>query len=290
MLADEPAPRVPPCTEAELDALARLCRGRRVVVLSGAGCSTESGIPDYRGDGTRARARNPIRFSTYVDDAGARARYWARAMIGWPKLRAARPNPAHQALAALEQAGAITAVITQNVDRLHQAAGSREVIELHGALAEVRCLRCDAIEARDALQARLQALNPGWLEHDAALAPDGDADLEVSLADSLADFTVADCRRCAGLLKPNVVFFGEQVPQARVDRAYAQVADAERLLVLGSSLAIFSGLRFVKRAVQGGVPVAIVNVGPTRADAQAALKLEARLGELLPRLERRLVG
>jgi NAD+-dependent protein deacetylase sirtuin 4 len=284
VLADEPVPQVPPCTEAELEGLARLCRGRRVVVLTGAGCSTESGIPDYRGDGTRARARNPIRFNTYVDDPSARTRYWARAMIGWPKLRAARPNATHQALAALEQRGAITGLITQNVDRLHQAAGSREVTELHGALAEVRCLRCHALESRDALQARLLALNPRWLAHEAALAPDGDADLEVSLA----NFAVADCQACAGLLKPNVVFFGEQVPQARVDHAYAQVAAAELLLVLGSSLAVFSGLRFVKHAAKAGLPVAIVNVGPTRADQQATLKLEARLGELLPRLVARL--
>src|SRR5690606_28143832 len=160
-----------PCDDAEIEALAALARGRRVVVLSGAGCSTESGIPDYRGEGTRARARNPIRFAAYVDDPAARTRYWARAMIGWPRFRAARPNLAHRALAALEQAGVVTGLITQNVDRLHHAAGSREVIELHGALAEVRCLGCGRIEPRDDLQARLERLNPGWLDHQAALAP-----------------------------------------------------------------------------------------------------------------------
>ncbi|MFO7564690.1 MAG: NAD-dependent protein deacetylase [Enhygromyxa sp.] len=282
-MSEQHAPRVPPCTAAELDALAGLCRDRRVVVLSGAGCSTESGIPDYRGEGTRARARNPIRFDAYVRDPAARTRYWARSMIGWPRFRAAQPNPAHRALAALEQAGVVTSVITQNVDRLHQAAGSRRVIELHGALAEVRCLRCARLEARDDLQERLEQLNPTWCDHEAALAPDGDADLEVSQG-----FRTADCRACAGLLKPNVVFFGEQVPQPIVDQAYAQVAEAELLLVLGSSLAVFSGLRFVRRAHASGIPVAIVNVGPTRARGLAALEVEARLGELLPRLASRL--
>lgn len=248
------------------------------MVLSGAGCSTESGIPDYRGEGTRAR--NPVRFAAYVNDPVARTRYWARAMIGWPKLRAAQPNPAHRALAALEQAGVVTALITQNVDRLHHAAGSRRVIELHGALAEVRCLSCGELESRDDLQARLEQLNPGWLDHEAALAPDGDADLEVSLT----RFRTADCRACGGLLKPNVVFFGEQVTQSIVDDGYACVAAAELLLVVGSSLAVFSGLRFVKRAHGSGIPVAIVNVGPTRAEGLATLEIEARLGELLPRL------
>jgi NAD-dependent SIR2 family protein deacetylase len=268
----------------QLDALARLLRGRQVVVLSGAGCSTESGIPDYRGEGTRARARNPIRFQHYVADSSARARYWARAMIGWPKFRTARPNPCHVALAQLERAGRVSGLITQNVDRLHQAAGSERVIELHGALAQVRCLRCGALETRDDLQTRLERLNPDWLEHEAALAPDGDADLEVSLA----EFRVADCRACAGLLKPAVVFFGEQVPQAIVDRAYAEVDEAEVLLVVGSSLAVFSGLRFVKRAEARQLPVAIVNLGPTRGDAIASLKIDARLGELLPELVTRL--
>jgi NAD+-dependent protein deacetylase sirtuin 4 len=271
-------------SDSLLDALVDACRGRRVVVLSGAGISTESGIPDYRGEGTRARARNPIRFDTYVRDPAARTRYWARSMIGWPKLAAARPNPAHEALAALEQAGLVTGLITQNVDRLHHAAGSREIIELHGALAEVRCLACGRLEPRAALQARLVAQNPGWLAHEAALAPDGDADLEVSLA----QFRVADCEACGGLLKPAVVFFGEQVPQAVVDRGYAKVADAELLLVLGSSLAVFSGLRFVRRAHAAATPVAIVNLGPTRGDPLAQLKIDAPLGQLLPQLRARL--
>lgn len=265
--------------DAPLAALVDLCRGRRLLALTGAGCSTESGIPDYRGEGTRARARNPIKFDAYVGDAAARTRYWARAMIGWPRFSAARPNPAHRALATLEDRGLLSGLITQNVDRLHQEAGSREVVELHGALAEVRCLSCGAIEARAELQERLRVLNPGWLAHEAQLAPDGDAELEPP-----ADFRVADCLRCGGLLKPNVVFFGESVPAATVERGYAMVEAAEVLLVLGSSLAVFSGLRFVKRAATRGVAVAIVTLGPTRGDPLASLRVEGRLGELLPGL------
>ena len=249
-------------------------------MLTGAGCSTESGIPDYRGEGTRARARNPVRFDVYVGDPNARARYWARAVLGWPSFQAARPNRGHDALARLEHAGLVRAVITQNVDRLHHAAGSREVLELHGALAEVRCLSCGAIESRADLQARLLALNPDWLTHEAALAPDGDADL----LGSTLEFRVADCLVCTGALKPNVVFFGEQVPLAVVERGYAMVDEAELLLVLGSSLAVYSGLRFVKRTAARGLPIAIVNIGPTRGDSLATLKLEAPLGELLSQL------
>ncbi|PRP91976.1 NAD-dependent protein deacetylase [Enhygromyxa salina] len=259
-------------------------RGRHVVALTGAGCSTESGIPDYRGEGTLARARRPVRFEVYAADPVARARYWSRAVVGWPRFCAAPPNAGHRALARLERAGIVRAVITQNVDRLHQAAGTREVVELHGALAEVRCLACGALEGRAELQERLLGLNPGWLDHEAEIAPDGDADLETSLA----EFHVAGCRRCAGVLKPNVVFFGEQVPAAIVERAYALVESAELLVVLGSSLTVFSGLRFVRRAEALGTPIAIVNVGPTRGDALASLKIEARLGELLPRLAERL--
>lgn len=272
--------------QTDFDALVSLCRGRRILALTGAGCSTESGIPDYRGEGTRTRARNPMRFDAYVADPQSRARYWARAVLGWPSFSAARPNRGHEALARLEHAGLVHAVITQNVDRLHHAAGSREVVELHGALAEVRCLACNAIEARNDLQARLLAQNPGWLTHEAALAPDGDADLDISLA----EFRVVDCRVCAGVLKPNVVFFGEQVPAVIVEQSYALVDEAEVLLVLGSSLAVFSGLRFVRRAAARGMPIAIVTLGPTRGDSLATIKLEAPLGELLSRLAESVLG
>lgn len=285
-MAIELVPRLAPASTEQLHALTELCRGRRLVALTGAGCSTESGIPDYRGHGTRERARNPIRFAAYVGDPSARARYWARSAVGWPKISASRPNAAHAALARLQRDGALTGLITQNVDRLHQAAGSEPVVELHGALAEVRCLRCNTIESRRSVQARLRELNPRWaFDEDVELAPDGDAELEPR-----AVFRVADCQACGGLLKPNVVFFGEQVSQAVVDRAYGLVDRAEVLLVLGSSLAVFSGLRFVRRAAKAGTPVVIVNGGPTRGDALATVTICARLGEVLPRLADALAG
>lgn len=271
-------PETPPATAA-LDALADLLRGRRVAVLSGAGCSTESGIPDYRGPETRRRARNPVQYQAFMTDPGARVRYWARSTVGWPRFRQARPNAGHAALAHLEAAGVVYGVVTQNVDRLHQAAGSRRVVELHGALAEVRCLTCGALSSREAHQRRLAALNPGWAPRTAELAPDGDAELG-----DVAGFLVPACRDCGGVLKPNVVFFGESVPRATVEAAYALVAEADVLLVVGSSLAVYSGYRFVRWAAQAARPVAIVTLGATRGDALATLRVEARLGEALPRL------
>lgn len=265
----------------DLAPLLELLRGRSVVTLTGAGCSTESGIPDYRGPGTRERARNPIQFRQFMRDARGRQRYWARSVVGWPRMASARPNAAHHALAALEGAGLLRGVITQNVDRLHHAAGSRRVVELHGALAEVVCLDCRAVESRAALQERLLALNPGWADRPAELAPDGDADL---FAAAVERFVVADCVACAGVLKPRVVFFGEGVPRPVVDDAFALLEEGEVLVVIGSSLAVFSGLRFVRRAAQRGMPIAIVNMGETRGDPHATLRVEARAGELLPRL------
>ena len=270
-----------------VDAIAELLRGRRVVVRAGAGVSTESGIPDYRGAG-RSPCRS-IQFREFTGSAAVRARYWARSAAGWPLLQEARPNPAHLALAALEAAGAAAGVITQNVDGLHAAAGSREVVELHGALARVRCLDCGATCARTAMQARLLAANPGLPLADARsslrTAPDGDADL--SDAD-VAGFAVPACLPCGGVLKPDVVLFGESVPAGITARAWALFDRAEVLLVTGSSLAVFSGYRFVVRAAERGVPVAIVNLGPTRGDAVAAAKVEASLGTALPALARAL--
>lgn len=273
-----------PEPDAELDALLALLRGRQVVVLAGAGCSTESGIPDYRGPGSVAR-RAPIQYRAFVSDALARRRYWARSVVGWPRFSAARPNAAHRALADLEARGTVIGVITQNVDRLHQAAGSRAVVELHGALAEVRCLACGALEAREVLQRRLLRANPGFRVDGVELAPDGDAELQPDL---VAGFCTANCACCGGMLKPNVVFFGESVPQIVVDAAYALLSKAEVLLVIGSSLAVFSGYRFVRRAAQNGVPIAIINLGATRADDLADVRVEARLGQALPRLARAL--
>lgn len=253
-----------------------------MVTLTGAGCSTESGIPDYRGPGTARRARNPIQYRAFADSAAIRQRYWARSFVGWPRMSAARPNPAHLALAALERAGHLRGIITQNVDRLHHAAGSKRVIELHGALAEVRCMGCSRIESRHALQQRLAAANPGWTAtHDIEQAPDGDAEL----ADGAVErFRVLACIACDGVLKPHVVFFGENVPRAVVDTAWALLDEAEVLLVVGSSLTVFSGFRFVRRAAERNLPVAIVNLGATRGDDLARIRVDAHAGEALPRL------
>ena len=263
------------------DELVRLLDGRRVCVLTGAGISTDSGIPDYRGPLTRAKARNPIQHRAFVTDPATRARYWARSVLGWPRFRAFEPNATHHAFAALERAGRLTGLLTQNVDRLHTKAGSRDLIELHGALAEARCLDCGALEDRDALQQRLLVLNPmaDRLAH--TLAPDGDADLDPA---AVAGFRVAGCVACGGVLKPDVVFFGDNVPKPRVEEAFARLDAADALLVAGSSLAVFSGYRFVLRAAARGIPVAIVNLGESRGDEHATLRIDAPVAEVLPRL------
>lgn len=266
----------------ELDALLELLRGRRTVVLAGAGCSTESGIPDYRGPESIQRPRKPVQYQEFVRSEAARVRYWARATAGWPRIACARPNAAHHALARLEDAGAVAGIITQNVDGLHHAAGSRRVVELHGTLAAVRCLGCGDAVPRDRFQSALQALNPDaaiWAAAEAA--PDGDAELP---AGAVERFRVPGCERCGGVMKPDVVFFGENVPRERVDAAWRLFEDGEVLLVAGSSLTVYSGRRFIYRARDQGVPVAVVNLGPTRADDVAAAKVEGRLGHVLPRL------
>jgi NAD-dependent deacetylase sirtuin 4 len=268
-------------TANALEDLEALLRGKRLAVLTGAGISTESGIPDYRGPETRRRARQPIRFQEYAASAEGRARYWARSMLGWPRFSSAEPNAGHRALAMLEHAGHLSGLITQNVDRLHRAAGSCRVVELHGALAEVHCLRCDYSEARAELQTRLETLNPQLVNARAEQAPDGDADLAPSL---LADFRVANCLACDGLLKPNVVFFGESVPQRTVADAFSIVDAADALLVVGSSLAVYSGYRFVQRAQARGLPIALINLGETRADTIAHVRVERKIGEVLPAL------
>ncbi len=264
-----------------VQALAELLHGRRVVALVGAGCSTASGIPDYRGPETRRRARNPIQIQAFLGDDAGRQRYWARAVVGWPRFRASRPNAAHQALAALEHAGALCGLITQNVDRLHHAAGSRRVVELHGALHEVVCLGCGHTEPRDVLQERLLALNPGWDAARVEAAPDGDAELPLEL---VAEFRVAGCERCDGVLKPKVVFFGENVPPDVTTRAWSLYEEGDALLVVGSSLTVFSGYRFVRRAAKDGIPVALVNLGATRGDPLASLRVDDRVEAVLPAL------
>jgi NAD-dependent SIR2 family protein deacetylase len=263
----------------DVGALIALLEGRRLVALTGAGCSTESGIPDYRGEG-RSGPKNPIMHDAFLRRPEVRRRYWARATVGWARFRGARPNAAHGALAALEAAGALAGVITQNVDRLHTAAGSRRVVELHGALDEVRCLDCGTVEPRTSVHGRLLDANPGWLARVTGDArPDGDADLS---EDAVTDLRVVGCRACAGVLKPDVVFFGGSVPPATLDAAWALFAEAEALLVVGSSLTVWSGYRFVRRACEDGVPVGVVNLGPTRADAEVAVRVAARAGDVLP--------
>ncbi len=274
-------------TEDALHRLVELARGRRVVALTGAGVSTESGIPDYRSPAALERPRHPIHGPDFIRSATVRRRYWARAFVGWPRFRLAEPGPAHHALAALERHGTLAGIVTQNVDRLHRSAGSRDVIELHGALAEVVCLECGVLENRDAVQARLHASNRALVAHSADVAPDGDADLPPELVD---DFAVVACEACGGVLKPRVVFFGENVARAVVDAAYALVESAELLLVVGSSLAVFSGYRFLVRAAEREIPIAIVNRGPVRGEERATLKVEASTGETLAALERSLRG
>lgn len=266
-----------------IDRLCALVRGKTVVALTGAGLSTESGIPDYRSPAALARPRRPIHGPEFARSEAVRRRYWARSALGWERMRRAEPNDGHRALAMLERSGVVVHVITQNVDRLHRKGGSHKVTELHGALAEVGCLACGAVEDRDALQERILVLNPGWTSRDAPTAPDGDADLP---AERVERFVVPPCTRCGGVLKPRVVFFGDNVPRAVVDEAFGATDAAEVLLVVGSSLAVYSGYRFLRRAVERGTPVVIVNRGPVRGEEHAALKIDAGTGATLDGLVR----
>jgi NAD-dependent SIR2 family protein deacetylase len=245
-------------------------RHSRLFILTGAGCSTESGIPDYRdADGGWKRAA-PVMFQAFMGAPAARQRYWARSLVGWRRLRAALPNDAHRALARLQHQDRVAQLVTQNVDRLHQAAGSSEVIDLHGRIDQVCCMRCQQRQSREDLQADLVRLNPDWAYLDAMQAPDGDADLEHQ---DFSRFQVPACRLCGGVLKPDVVFFGEQVPPDRVRRSMAQLLQADAMLVVGSSLMVYSGYRFAQAAALAGKPIAAVNLGRTRADALLAVKV-----------------
>lgn len=262
-------------------------RSRRLVVLTGAGCSTRSGIPDYRSPGGAWSRHKPIYYSSFVRSAAVRTFYWARSYRGWPRFAAATPNAAHKALATLEQHGHVHQLITQNVDDLHQEAGSRAVVQLHGRNRVVVCLDCRSEFSRGDVQERLASLNRGWLgevgwDHlradEADFAPDGDAAVGEAL---VRDFRVAECERCGGVLKPNVVFFGESVPAVKVRVAMDRVDECDALLVVGSSLTVWSGFRFVRRAADRGIPIAIVNLGPTRGDELASLKVDAECGDTL---------
>nr|WP_240918712.1 NAD-dependent protein deacetylase [Rhodococcus sp. 14C212] len=259
-----------------------LLDGRRLCVLTGAGISTDSGIPDYRSPG--APPRNPMTYQQFVGDPEFRRRYWARNHVGWRHMDSARPNAGHRALAALERRGTVLGVLTQNVDLLHTKAGSRRVIDLHGCYAQVRCLACDHRISRFTLAERLTAANPGFLERvrgtsGLEVAPDADA-----VVDDTGSFRMVDCERCGGMLKPDIVYFGESVPRERVDRAFALVEAAEALLVVGSSLTVMSGLRFVRHAAKRRMPVAVVNRGVTRGDPLATVKVDAGCSEVLTAL------
>jgi NAD-dependent SIR2 family protein deacetylase len=253
-------------------------RHSRLFLLTGAGCSTESGIPDYRdADGAWKRPQ-PVTFQAFMGDAHTRRRYWARSLAGWSRFGHASPNEAHHALARLEQQGRTRMLVTQNVDGLHQLAGSAEVIDLHGRLHQVRCMTCERRAPRAQLQERLLDLNPGWRRLDAGAAPDGDADLDGM---DFSTFQVPSCEHCAGVLKPDVVFFGESVPAARVQAAMLALREADAMLVVGSSLMVYSGYRFAQMAAKAGKPIAAVNIGRTRADALLALKVDQSCAQAL---------
>jgi len=267
--------------EDRLAALAGLIASGGVAILSGAGLSTESGIPDYRGPTGLARRAQPMTYQTFTGSAAARQRYWARSHLGWGQVARAEPNSGHLAVAELERRGQLTGIITQNVDGLHQAAGARQVTELHGSLSRVRCLGCGQRTPRAGLDERLHEANPGWVELPGQLNPDGDA----SLPDGAEErFQVVDCTACGGVLKPDVIFFGENVPRARVDGCYQLVTGSRGLVVLGSSLTVMSGYRFVRHAAKLGLPVVIVNRGPTRGDQDALFTVNAPLGRTLSAL------
>ena len=269
----------------DLDALAAVVAEGGVAVLSGAGLSTESGIPDYRGPSGAARPSTPMTYQTFTGSAAARRRYWARSHLGWRVIARAEPNAGHRAVAALQDASLLTGVITQNVDGLHTGGGARDVVELHGNLDRVICLGCGRLSPRADLDRRLRAVNRAWRARVLAVNPDGDVDLPKQDLDA---FRTVDCDVCGGVLKPDVVFFGETVPADRVAACFALVESARSLVVLGSSLTVMSGYRFVLHAAKRGTPVAIVNAGPTRGDAKAQVRVDGPLGVVLPNLVDRL--
>ncbi len=271
----------------QIEQLAEWVGDGAVVVLSGAGLSTDSGIPDYRGPSGAARRATPMTYQAFTRDPVARRRYWARSHLGWRTIGDARPNAGHRAVARLQQLARLRGIITQNVDGLHQAGGAHGVVELHGNLARITCLGCGELTDRVAHSARLEAANPGFAAAVTAVNPDGDVEIDDA---GLDGFTVVDCASCGGLLKPDVVYFGETVPAERVSRSFELVAGARTLLVLGSSLTVMSGRRFVLRAAKDGIRVAIVNQGVTRGEPYADLIVDAALGAVLPEVVRRVEG
>ncbi|WP_410564959.1 NAD-dependent protein deacetylase [Amycolatopsis sp. cmx-4-61] len=280
--ADAPLPRT-----SSLDELTDVVARGRVVVLSGAGLSTESGIPDYRGETGSLRRHTPMTYDEFVTSAHGRQRYWARSHLGWRTIARADPNDGHRAVTALREAGYVSGVITQNVDGLHQAAGTADAVELHGSLDRVICLDCRRTSPRAELDRRLRAANPGFAGAATRINPDGDVELPEEV---VRRFRPVACAACEGVLKPDVVFFGENVPRPRVEQCYRLVDDAAALLVLGSSLTVMSGLRFVRHAAKADKPVLIVNRGETRGDRHAAVRVDRPLGPALTELVARLGG
>ena len=256
---------------------------RRLLVITGAGCSVESGIPTYRNHGGQWLRNQPIQHTDFINQASARKRYWARSLAGWPAVHMARPNDAHRALAAMEARQQIPLLVTQNVDRLHQKAGQKHVIDLHGRLDQVICLDCHQVSEREVMQQRLLLLNALTPPEALALAPDGDADVDEQL---IRDLLVPDCERCNGILKPNVVFFGGAVSKLIVEAITSQLDQVDGLLIVGSSLSVFSGFRFCRLAHRNSVPIAAINQGKTRADDLFSVKLEADCSAALAELER----
>lgn len=270
--------RQPAVTEAVERLRNFIERHPRLAVLTGAGVSTDSGIPDYRDAAGAWKCAPPMQHQQFMTSHAARQRYWARALVGFRALHRARPGDAHRALARLEDAGIVHGIITQNVDGLHQKAGSRRVIDLHGRAEQVRCMSCGALRMRHDLHAELAECNPDWSSMEADMRPDGDAAIEADFS----AFKVPGCRRCdQGIWKPDVVFFGDSVPRQRVVRSQAMVDEADALLVVGSSLMVYSGYRFARQAAGAGKPIACLNLGRTRADALYALKLEVPVGAVL---------
>lgn len=269
---------------SEIEEAVEVLEGKSIAVLTGAGVSTDSGIPDYRGEGTPRRT--PMSFRQFVDDDERRERYWAGSHLGWRRFTDAEPNEGHLALAELERAGVLRGVLTQNVDDLHRRAGSERVIELHGAMNSVLCLACGQLFSRDDIAARLTESNP-WLDlpDDVVLLPDGDVDVR-----RMAGFRIPDCTNCGGMLKPDVVFFGELIPKPRFDAAAAVVRDADALLIAGSSLAVNSGIRLLDLAARMQHPIVIINRGPTKGDHRATVRLEAGTTQALTALAGALKG
>ena len=268
-------------TDATRELVDFATRHPRLFVLTGAGCSTESGIPDYRDVRGEWKRPSPVTFQAFTGEDATRRRYWARSLVGFPTMAHARPGAAHRALAGLEAAGRVELLLTQNVDGLHEAAGSRRAIDLHGRIDTIRCLGCEARTPRTLFQAELRRRNPRWADLEARAAPDGDADLDGL---DFSGFDVPDCPICGGMLKPDVVFFGESVPRQRIADAFAALEAADAVLVAGSSLMVYSGFRFVQAAAKAAKPIAAVNLGRTRADDLFDLKVEQPVGETLAAL------